>query len=120
MFQNILLVFLGGGIGSLARYGVSSGVKLFPAGSFPVATLVANILSCVVMGITLSLISGKLNEQPLRLFIIAGICGGFSTFSTFSLETLELIRKGNLGFAAANIVVSMVLCMVVLSALIKK
>jgi CrcB protein len=120
MLQNILLVFIGGGLGSLARFGVSSGVKLFPELNFPVATLIANVLSCLVMGITLMLISEKMYDQSVRLFVIAGFCGGFSTFSTFSLETLELIRKGNTLFAAANITVSLVLCLVVLAAFVKK
>lgn len=119
MFQSAALVFIGGGLGSLARYGVTLGVKQFSASAFPWATLISNTLSCAVMGIALYLITGKINDQALRLFIIAGFCGGFSTFSTFSLETLELIRKGNISFAIINIAVSILLCLAVLAALVK-
>lgn len=120
MIQNLLLIFLGGGIGSLLRYGVSYTVRQFPESTFPVATLCSNILSCTIMGIALGFFAGKINDNTLRLFIIAGICGGFSTFSTFSMETLELMRKGNYVFAFANVALSLTLCLIVLAALTKK
>jgi fluoride exporter len=120
MFQSALLVFLGGGLGSLARFGISAGVKQFPAVNFPVATLLANVLSCAIIGIALLLFAEKMENNALRLFVIAGFCGGFSTFSTFSLETLELIRRGQTLIGIANIAVSVGLCLFILATLVRK
>lgn len=117
---NLLLIFIGGGIGCLSRYGVSKLILASPEQQFPIATLVSNAVSVVVMGIALGMFAGKLQNEAWRAFIIIGFCGGFSTFSTFSLETLELIRKGNYLFAAGNIVLSISLCMIILAVLTKK
>lgn len=117
---NLIYIFIGGGIGCLARYGVSKILLTSGEANFPWATLIANLLSVVVMGVALGLFSTKLQNEGLRLLIITGFCGGFSTFSTFSLETLELFRRGNYMFAAGNIALSMILCIVVLAVLIRK
>jgi CrcB protein len=117
---NLLYIFIGGGIGCLTRYGISKAMLSFPEQQFPMATLLSNVFSVVVMGVALGMFSEKLQGESLRLFIITGFCGGFSTFSTFSLETLELIRRGNYFFAAGNVVLSVVLCVVLLAVLIRK
>lgn len=117
---NLIYIFVGGGVGCLARYGISKLLLSTGESNFPWATLIANILSVVVMGVALGLFSAKLQNESLRLLIITGFCGGFSTFSTFSLETLELLRRGNYFFAAGNIALSVVLCLVVLVVLIRK
>ncbi|HET6990842.1 MAG TPA: fluoride efflux transporter CrcB [Bacteroidia bacterium] len=120
MFQTLILIFIGGGLGCLARFGVSLGVQQFSDGRIPIATFLANILSCLIMGIMLYVFSGKLQEQNIRAFAIVGFCGGFSTFSTFSAETLEIFRRGQLLLGTANVVVSVVLCLLVLSFFVKK
>ena len=121
MFQTAILIFIGGGLGSLARFGVSMGVKQFSDGTIPIATLISNVLSCIIMGIALGLFASKIQDNNnLRMFIVVGICGGFSTFSTFSMETLDIFRRGQFLLGAANIAVSIVLCLIVLAALIKK
>ena len=109
--NNILLVFLGGGIGSLARFGVSEIVKSNFKSSFPIATLCSNILSCLILALMVGMFSGKMDENPaIKTLVIVGVCGGFSTFSTFSFETVESMRAGNMMFAIANILISVAVC----------
>lgn len=109
--NNVLLVFLGGGLGSIARYGISIGVKNYFQSNFPVATLCSNILSCILLAVTVALFSERFMTYPsLRMFLIVGICGGFSTFSAFSFETVELFRSGNPFIAIFNILISITVC----------
>ncbi|MBL0330255.1 MAG: fluoride efflux transporter CrcB [Bacteroidetes bacterium] len=109
--NNILLVFLGGGLGSVARFGISEIVKNNFKSSFPIATLCSNILSCLVLALMVGVFSGKADASPaLKTLIVIGFCGGFSTFSTFSFETVELMRSGNMMIAIANILISVTVC----------
>jgi CrcB protein len=117
---NLFLIFIGGGIGCLARYGVSKLILAAPEQQFPLATLLSNVLSVLVMGLALAFFAEKMQSETVRAFVIVGFCGGFSTFSTFSFETLELFRKGNYLFAAGNILLSIMLCMIILAVLTKK
>jgi CrcB protein len=109
--MNYLLVFLGGGAGSIVRYAISHLMSKY-ALTFPYATLIANALSCIVFGAIATLIlHGKIIEPRYRLLVLTGFCGGFSTFSTFSNETFTLFANGQWGFAFANIVASIVICL---------
>ena len=103
-----LYVFLGGGLGSLARYGVARWLP--PAetgnGDFPWATLVANLLACIVLGIGVGLTGRELLERPAQLFLLTGFCGGFSTFSTYALELLLLGEEGYTGPAVVYLLAS--------------
>lgn len=107
--NNLLLVFLGGGIGSVARYGISELVRTNFKTNFPIATLCSNVLSCIILAIVVATLSSKM-EPGMKTFILVGICGGFSTFSTFSYETVELMRSGNMMFALLNILISVSVC----------
>ena len=114
------MVFIGGGLGSLARYGVSVFVKSNFQFVFPLATLVSNIISCVVLAIVVGIFSEKiLTNNSLAVLIVIGFCGGFSTFSTFSFETVELFRSGNSGIAIANILISITACLGIIFLLTK-
>ncbi|MGB3546424.1 MAG: CrcB family protein [Saprospiraceae bacterium] len=110
--MNLLYVFLGGGLGSVCRYSLT---KLVPyAGSgFPWATFAANLLACALLGLGLAFAIGTRPgggwSSGARLLILTGFCGGFSTFSTFSAETLELVRNGEIGMAAAYVSLSLLL-----------
>ncbi len=109
--NNLLLVFLGGGIGSVVRFGISEFVKSNFKSIFPIATLLSNVFSCIILALAIGFFAEKITANPsLKMLIIIGFCGGFSTFSTFSYETVELMRSGNLIVAIANILVSVAVC----------
>lgn len=111
MLNNFVAVFIGGGVGSVLRFGISLFMAQYYRAAFPLATLLSNVLSCLVFGLAIYVLGEKLNaELPFRLLIITGICGGFSTFSAFSYETVELIKGGNTLFAVLNVLISILLC----------
>ncbi len=119
--NNLLLVFLGGGLGSILRYGIGVAVQTNLKTAFPVATLCSNIISCLVLALTVMLLHQKLMINPnLKLLILIGFCGGLSTFSTFSYETVELIRTGNTMMAVANIALSVTVCITLIYFLVKQ
>tara|TARA_Y100000385_G_C13025388_1_gene608167 strand:- start:994 stop:1365 length:372 start_codon:yes stop_codon:yes gene_type:complete len=116
----LLAIFIGGGFGSVSRYGISIlGTKLFDA-KFPVGTLLANLLSCIVLGLFVGAFQDKVNSEELRALLILGFCGGFSTFSTFSLETLNLMKAGQYWMAAMNVVISLLACLFILYVFVQK
>jgi len=109
--MNWLLVFLGGGMGSLARYAVSV-MLARSTSSFPWATLLANILSCVLLGAMVALLMRSEQVDPSWKYLwMIGFCGGFSTFSTFTGETFQLLQDGQIGLALLNIMGSVVVCL---------
>ena len=111
-FTTCLYVTLGGAVGSLARYAIS--VLALPVSrDLPWGTIGINVLGSLVIGFfgTLTLAHGRLPvSENIRLFVMVGFCGGFTTFSSFSLQTLDLIRGGAMLRAGANIVLSVALC----------
>jgi CrcB protein len=111
-FYTCVLIAVGGAIGTLGRYGLS--VLALPIDqNLPWGTILINILGSFVIGLfgTLTLATGKFPvSENTRLFVMVGLCGGFTTFSAFSLQTLDLIRDGSLTRASANILLSVTLC----------
>ena len=112
------LVALGGALGTLARFAV--GLAAAPiSGSLPWGTIIINILGSMLIGFfgTLTLAEGRFPvSENVRLFVMVGFCGGFTTYSSFSLQTLELLRGGAPLRAVANVVASVVLCLLAVSA----
>lgn len=108
-----LWVALGGAIGSVARHW--TGLALLPLSrAFPWGTVLVNISGSFLIAFfgMLTLAQARFPaSESLRLFVMVGFCGGFTTFSSFSLQTLELLQEGALGRAALNITLSVVLCL---------
>ncbi len=108
-----LAVGAGGALGSLARYWLSVWAQPLSQ-RLPWGTIGINVAGSFVIGLfaTLTLTGGRLPAPDwARLFVMVGICGGFTTFSSFSLQTLELLRLGAWGRALANVALSVVLCL---------
>lgn len=107
-----LLIMLGGAIGTLLRYLISVLTTSSPH-ELPWSTIGINIAGSFVIGFfgTLTLSNGRFPvSENVRLLVMVGICGGFTTFSSFSLQTFELLRNGYMVRAAINVVGSVVLC----------
>lgn len=106
--MNFVCVALGGAVGALGRYALS----LLPVKvSFPVLTLATNLLGAVLIGVLVGILADHPDTDPKwRLFLVTGVCGGFTTFSTFSLETLTLLDEGRWAAAGAYAGLSVVLC----------
>lgn len=111
-FSTCVIVMVGGAIGTLARYLVS--VWALPISrDLPWGTILINVTGSFVIGLfgTLTLASGRFPASDnLRLFVMVGLCGGYTTFSSFSLQTLDLMRSGAMTRASINIVLSVALC----------
>ena len=103
-----LAVFVGGGLGALARWGLAVLVarSTLAGSSWPVATLVANLAGGLLIGVLAAVLARTAADDPVRLFAITGVLGGFTTFSAFSLEVWRLLEGGNWPVAAAYSAVS--------------
>ena len=113
MAGKYLWVALGSALGGVARYWLSLLAVRLVGETFPWGTLVINILGSFVIGYygTLTVPDGpQPASMEMRLFVMVGICGGFTTFSSFSLQTLELLRGGESVRALAYIAASVLLC----------
>ena len=110
--NSYLLVFIGGGIGSLLRLVVGRFVtRMFPM-TFPIGTFVVNVLACVLLGLFAGVFISKFSQsENWRMFVAVGVCGGFSTFSSFSLENIELMRSGHFVTAFAYVMLSVACCL---------
>ena len=112
--MSYLWVTVGSALGGFLRYAISRLMLSFDVSiGFPIGTVLINVIGSFVIGYfgTLTLHSGRYPvSDNVRLFVMVGICGGFTTFSSFSLQTFDLIRSDAWGRALANIALSVVLC----------
>ena len=116
--MSYLWVTVGSALGGLLRYAITR-LTISISTGVPFGTILINVLGSFVIGYfgTLTLHSGKYAvSENVRIFVMIGICGGFTTFSSFSLQTFDLARSGSWGKALANIVLSVVLCVAAVAA----
>ena len=106
---NFFWVFIGGGIGSMARYGVGISVQNWSS-NFPYGTLIANALACLLLGFATEWALKTTLSNEYRLFLMTGLCGGFSTFSTFSNETVAMFTEGSSLLVFFNIAGNILIC----------
>lgn len=107
----LLLVGIGGFIGSAGRYGMQYWVQTKFPGTFPVGTFLVNSIGSFLIGILFARVSeGALNEN-YRALLIIGLCGGFTTFSSFSYEIFAMLREGHFFPALSYVVTSVALCL---------
>ena len=110
IIKNILLVGLGGGLGSMARYACQKWVADNYAPHFPWGTFAVNIIGCLIIGIFWGLaFKSFATNESWKLFLMTGLCGGFTTFSAFTLEGIGLIREQRLVLFFSYIAASVVL-----------
>ncbi|OOQ61955.1 fluoride efflux transporter CrcB [Mucilaginibacter pedocola] len=92
-----LLVFLGGGFGSLGRYFVNRWIVGLITSAFPYGTFLVNVTGCFLIGFfVFAADKGDVNSQYWRLFLVTGLCGGYTTFSSFSFENVQLVSNHQL------------------------
>jgi fluoride exporter len=108
--MQYFLIFLGGGAGSVLRYGLSRALLRY-SDAFPYATLCANVAaSAILMAVMLGVLRGSVSDAQ-RLLLGVGFCGGLSTFSTFSYETLQMLQTERYGLALLYVSANFFICL---------
>ncbi|MDE0875975.1 MAG: fluoride efflux transporter CrcB [Porticoccaceae bacterium] len=114
-----LAVALGGALGSMARYALSTWIYQISSHKFPYATLTVNVLGSFVMGILFVVIVERAAlPQEMRSLLMIGFIGAFTTFSTFSLDALGLWQNGHLFMALIYTLATVILCLIAISSAI--
>ncbi|WP_395045400.1 fluoride efflux transporter CrcB [Flavobacterium sp.] len=109
MLKTIIFVAIGGAIGSVLRYLTSVFVNKYWSNHFPLATLITNILGCLLIGIFIGVLEkNNLANSNLKWFLVTGFCGGFTTFSAFGFENISLFQNNNLLLAFIYIAMSII------------
>ena len=107
----LLLIALGGAVGSVLRYLIGGRVQHLAPHGFPVGTLFVNVVGCFLIGIFVRQFMSVQTHNYARALLVVGFCGGFTTFSTFSQENIGLIEGGEYARALGYIMLSVLLCL---------
>ena len=109
--KALLFVALGGALGAVLRYSISSGVYNWLGRSFPYGTLVVNVIGSLAIGVLSILLVEKFNvPQEIKLGLVVGVLGALTTFSTFSWDTVDLLQQGLIQRALLNVLLNVVVC----------
>jgi CrcB protein len=106
-----LLIFLGGGLGSLCRHALGGMIQSRVHDGFPIGTLAVNVLGSLLIGLIARQLLSMESDVMAKAALITGFCGGFTTFSAFSYETVRLIAGGEWGKASLYVGASLVGCL---------
>lgn len=105
-----LLVMLGAALGGLVRYVIGTAVMQRFTGRFPLGTLVVNVTGCFLIGLLLPLLTERGEPRPnLRLLLVVGVLGGYTTFSSFAWESFQAVDEGSRWIGFANLALSVIL-----------
>lgn len=119
IWLGFMVVFLGSGLGGMARHGIGLVALRLMGSAFPWGTLIANVIGAALMGLLTGLLAAKsIDNAELRLFATTGFLGGFTTWSTFSLDTITLWENGEIGLAIGYVAASLILSLGVLAAML--
>jgi CrcB protein len=114
MFMSYVWVAVGSALGGIARFWLTGAIAAVAGSRFPWGTLLINMLGSMVIGATagVTIAPARVVIHPdMRVFVMVGLCGGFTTFSAFSLQTLELLQSGDWMSAGAYVAGSVGLCL---------
>jgi CrcB protein len=104
--KNILVIALGGSLGALSRYYLSKMITDYSGGTFPWGTLMVNLIGALLIGFLYGLFDRIIIPIEFRVFITIGFIGAFTTFSTFALESVNLLREGEIKLGLSNIIIN--------------
>jgi len=107
--NRYLMVMLGAALGGLARYAIGGAVMQRFSGRFPLGTLVVNVTGCFLIGVLMTAFTERGDPHPnLRLLLVVGVLGGYTTFSAFGWETFQAIDEGSRWIGFANVALSVI------------
>ena len=110
MIWKLLLIAVGGALGSVARYALTVGADRWTGWAFPIGTLTVNVLGCYAIGVLATMFHGPtLVREEYRLALLVGLLGGFTTFSAFGWGTVLMLNEGRVASAVLNVVLTNVL-----------
>ena len=117
MIVKLVMVAVGGAVGALCRYGLCGLVSWLYEPQLKLGTIVVNLVGCFLMGVAVSLVHGRLEiSDSVKILVMTGFLGAFTTFSTYTLESVSYIEQGKYALALWNIVISTVISLPLLIA----